>query len=237
MPLAQLPPRRILVVDDDKAHADELATQLRKVGHTVEIANDGQAALELERTFGPEMVIIELALSGMDALSVARSLRAQANRDLMLVSVVFGECKDHDRADFEACFDDHVNKLHGVPVLMRGRMKLADISPEDWMLDQRLLSREDFALELLSAVTARPHRPRFAPDELAPLIPDEVLRELRRLAASPTDLANYVAHGVRPKQSGKRSGKRRGQGLRRVLTEDQGNIVEGASRWLSFFNP
>lgn len=222
MPLEQLPPHRILVVNDHEPHAKELATQLGKAGHTVEIAFDGQGALERERTFRPQMVIIELAPSRMDAFAVARSLRAQGGRELVLMSVAFGDCGGHDDAAWEACFDDHVNKLHGMPVLMRGRKKLADISPEDWMLDQRLLSREDFTLELLSSVTARPHRPQFTPEELAPLLPDEVLGEIRRLAESPPDLANYAG---------------RGEATDRIPAEDQANILEGASRWVRFFHP
>jgi CheY-like chemotaxis protein len=221
MPLEQLSPHRILVVDDNEPHARELAAQLKKAGHVVEIAYDGQSALDLERAFQPEMVIVELALAGTGAFPVARSLRTQRGSELMLVSVAFGDFEDHDRAVWEACFDDHVNKLHGVPILMRGRKKLADISPEDWVLDQRLLSREDFTLELLSSVTARPLRPQFDPVELAPLIPDEVLGEIRRLAESPAALANYAG----------------GEATGRIPTEDQANILEGASRWFRFFHP
>jgi CheY-like chemotaxis protein len=215
-PLNQLPPHRILVVNDCQPHAKELAAQLRKAGHTVEIAYDGQSALDLERTFRPEMVIIELALTGMDAFAVARSLRAQSNRDLMLVSVTYGDT-DCDNAEWEACFDDHMNKLHSIPLLMRGRMKLADISPEDWMLDHRDLSREGLTLELLLATTAREFEPQFAPDELAPLIPDEVLREIRKFAEPPNDLADSFTPGA--------------------WSKHQRAIIEGASRWSRFFNP
>lgn len=236
-PLTQLPPHRILVVNDYEPHAKELATQLRKAGHTVEIAYDGQSALELERTFRPQMVMIELALKGVDAFAVARSLRAQANRDLILASTALGVFEDWDRADREDCFDDHMNKDRGKPFLMKRRKKLADISPEDWIVDQRMLSRDDFTIEVLLAVTARRFRPQFSPDELAPLIPDEVLRDIQWLTESPTNLADYVANNYQAPSSGSvDSGE---PALRRIslTTFTDEEISEGVSRWFRFFNP
>jgi DNA-binding response OmpR family regulator len=75
--LESLPPRRILVVNSHQGSAKELASQLSKAGHTVEIAYDGPRALETELTFRPDIVIINLGLLGMDAFSLARSLRAR----------------------------------------------------------------------------------------------------------------------------------------------------------------
>lgn len=80
-----VPPQRILVVDGYVEAAQEMAGQLRKMGHTVEFALDGPTALRLEPTFKPDIVIIRLDLPGMDAITLARSLRVQANRDVMLV--------------------------------------------------------------------------------------------------------------------------------------------------------
>jgi hypothetical protein len=181
------------------------------------------------------MVIIELGLSGMDAFAVARSLRAQTNHNVMVVSIMYGDTK-HDPAEWEACFDDHVNKLHGMPLLMRGRKKLAEESPEDWVLSERIHRASDraFVLKMLEAAAGR-----FSPAELAPSIPEEFLREVRRLAESPSDLANYLGHGgARPKQSGKPSRKRPDEALRRrYLAEYQKAVLDGASRWSRFFNP
>lgn len=214
--LEPLPPRRILVVNSHQGSAKELASQLSKAGHTVEIAYDGPRALEEEPTFRPDIVIINLGLLGMDALSLARSLRAQANRDVVLVAEGDSE-EDHARAKQAGCFDDHVSRFHGMPFLHVRGNKLADQSPEDWVRFQfSAFPKDDFALRMLAAAAGR-----FDPAEMAPSIPDEFLRQLRGLVESPTNLANYLA-GFR---------------LEFSSDETQSEITEGVAQWSRFFNP
>jgi hypothetical protein len=61
---------------------------------------------------------------------------------------------------------------------------------------------------------------RFEPVELAPLIPEEFLGEIRKLAESPTDLADCMARFERT-----------------IGGEEQELIRKGAPRWFRFFNP
>jgi CheY-like chemotaxis protein len=212
--LEPLPPRRILVVISHEGSAKELAGQLRKAGHTVEIASDGPRALEAEPSFRPDIVLIDLGLPGMDACALARSLRAQANRDVLLVAEGSSE-EDHDRAAQAECFDDHVSRFHGKPFLQARGNKLADQSVEDWVRYELFTSKDDFALRMLAAAAKR-----FDPAEMAPVIPEDFLRQIRELVDSPTNLENYLATFRFPSGS-------------EALTE----ISEGASRWLRFFHP
>jgi CheY-like chemotaxis protein len=220
-PLRTLPPSRILVVYNDKAAAKEVATQLRKMEHEVEVAYDGPSALELEPTFRPDIVIIDFGLQGMDACTVARSLRAQAKRDVIVAADCMfvadgGSQEDYDLAREAGCFDDHVGRAHGIPILPRLRIKLANESVESWFVfGFRGRLEDDFPLQMLDVAAGQ-----FEPAELAPLIPDEFLREIRRLAESPTDLEDYMA---RFKWT---------IGDERLVT-----IRKGASRWFHFFNP
>lgn len=71
-------PRRILVLNDHKGSAKELATQFSKAGHTIEIAHDGPGAFEAEPTFRPVIRIIDLGLLEMNACALARFLHAGA---------------------------------------------------------------------------------------------------------------------------------------------------------------
>jgi DNA-binding response OmpR family regulator len=214
-PLEPLPPRRILVVNSHEGSAKELAAQLSKAGHTVEIASDGPRALEAEPTFRPDIVIIDLASPGMDACALARSFRAQANRDVLLVADGGSE-EDHARAAQAGCFDDHVSRFHGMPFLHARGNKLADQSPEDWVRFQfHAFPKDDFALRMLAAATKR-----FDPAEMAPVIPEEFLRQIRDLVESPTNLANYLTGFQFPSTS-----------------EAQSEISKGTAQWLRFFNP
>jgi CheY-like chemotaxis protein len=211
-----VPPQRILVVDGYVEAAQEMAGQLRKMGHTVEFALDGPTALRLEPTFKPDIVIIKLDLPGMDAITLARSLRVQANRDVMLVGDR-GSAEDYARADQAGCFDDFIHWLKSmIFIKYRGPdiRKLANQSPEDWVsFELHRYPKEDkehFVRTVLTEGTEQ-----FDPAELAPLIPDELLCEIRRVVESPDDLA-------------------RSPGRLGYSRED---MQEAASRWLRFFNP
>jgi len=66
---------RVLVVEDDEDIAQALQRSLRMEGYEVRTVADGRAALEHERAFAPDLVILDLGLPELDGLEVARSLR------------------------------------------------------------------------------------------------------------------------------------------------------------------
>ncbi len=66
---------RVLVVEDDEDIAQALQRSLRMEGYEVHTVADGRAALEHERTFAPDLVILDLGLPEIDGIDVARSLR------------------------------------------------------------------------------------------------------------------------------------------------------------------
>src|SRR5262249_48985855 len=68
-------PRRVLVVDDNVDSAESMAVLLRLHGHDVRLANDGEAALEEARSFGPEVMFLDLNLPKIDGYEVAKRLR------------------------------------------------------------------------------------------------------------------------------------------------------------------
>jgi CheY-like chemotaxis protein len=66
---------RILVVDDHRTSAEILGILLRRLGHQVETANDGKAALGVAESFRPEIALLDLVLPDMDGHEVSRRLR------------------------------------------------------------------------------------------------------------------------------------------------------------------
>ncbi len=67
----------ILVVDDDAAICRVLARVLTAEGYGVATAADGGSALvELER-HTPDLVVLDIAMPGLDGLAVARRARAK----------------------------------------------------------------------------------------------------------------------------------------------------------------
>jgi PAS domain S-box-containing protein len=118
------PTLRILAVDDNVDVAEGLASVLGMWGHTVRIAHDGAAALEVADDFSPEVVFVDLGLPRVDGLEVARRLRQGGGRQqpALLVSMSgFGQ-EQTRRKSGEAGFHHHLVK----PVDMDSLRSLLD---------------------------------------------------------------------------------------------------------------
>lgn len=61
---------KILVVDDEISLQETLVYNLSKEGYTVEVAGDGNQALELARSSKPDLVILDVMLPGLDGFEV-----------------------------------------------------------------------------------------------------------------------------------------------------------------------
>ena len=74
------PPQRILVADDNHDAAEALSLQLQFAGHDVRTAHDGVEALEVAKTFKPDIVLLDLGMPKMDGYETARQTAAAAVR-------------------------------------------------------------------------------------------------------------------------------------------------------------
>jgi len=111
---------RILVVDDNEDAADTLAEFLTEVGHEVRTTQDGPSALDVARTFKPEICLLDIGLPVMDGYELARRLRELEGLppDLRLVAITgYGQDADRRRSA-EARFDRHLVKPIDLDVLL-----------------------------------------------------------------------------------------------------------------------
>ncbi len=122
---------RILIVEDQESLAAAVAYNLRREGHEVEIAPDGERALEAVRAALPDLVVLDLMLPGMDGFDVCRQIRR-----FSAVPVVILTARD-DEVDrvvgLEIGADDYVTKpfsmrelLARVKALLRRRELLRE---------------------------------------------------------------------------------------------------------------
>ncbi|CAA9582253.1 MAG: Phosphate regulon transcriptional regulatory protein PhoB (SphR) [uncultured Thermomicrobiales bacterium] len=82
-----MPARTIAVVEDERVIADAVAARLRGEGFEVEVANDGERAVEICRRLRPDAVVLDLMLPGLDGLEVCREIqRDRAVPVLMLTA-------------------------------------------------------------------------------------------------------------------------------------------------------
>src|SRR5258705_2708238 len=65
----------ILVVDDDAPIRRMLDRTLSAVGYSVESAADGGAALAAVERSAPDLILLDVAMPGLDGLAVCRRLR------------------------------------------------------------------------------------------------------------------------------------------------------------------
>jgi CheY-like chemotaxis protein len=65
----------VLVIDDSKQTANDMADALRMLGHTVSIAFNPRSALHILSEVIPDVVFLDISMPGVDGLEVCRYLR------------------------------------------------------------------------------------------------------------------------------------------------------------------
>lgn len=81
-------PRRVLIVEDDLDSVRILAELAKHIGHDVQCAINGYAALEIARRFKPHFVLLDLGLPGMDGYEVCSELKQAPDPDLKRARVI-----------------------------------------------------------------------------------------------------------------------------------------------------
>lgn len=109
---APVRPRRVLVVDDDIDATQSLKMLLGLWGHDVRAAHDGQSALEVARSWKPEVVLLDISLpGGLNGYEVARRLRKEEGLQAVELLALTGWGQEEDRRKAEeAGFDLHLTK-------------------------------------------------------------------------------------------------------------------------------
>jgi two-component system response regulator MprA len=121
---------RILVVDDDRAVREALRRALTLADHEVQLADDGEAALELIAGTVPDAVVLDMGLPGIDGLEVCRRVRRMGSRVPVLILTARDAVSDRiDGLDVGA--DDYMVKPFDVGELQaRLRALLRRANPE-----------------------------------------------------------------------------------------------------------
>jgi two-component system alkaline phosphatase synthesis response regulator PhoP len=78
--------RTVLVVDDEPRIAAIASDYLRHAGYDVVTAGDGARALQMARARPPDLIVLDLGLPGTDGLDVARTLRAESNVPIIMLT-------------------------------------------------------------------------------------------------------------------------------------------------------
>jgi DNA-binding response OmpR family regulator len=79
-------PTRVLVVDDEPPILDLVAGYLAREGWDVRTASDGPGALDAIRAWGPDAVVLDLMLPGVDGLDVCEQLRVFSDAYVLMLT-------------------------------------------------------------------------------------------------------------------------------------------------------
>jgi CheY-like chemotaxis protein len=85
------------VVEDNLDSVHSLAMLLRDMGHEVEYAINGYAALSVAQVFKPEVVFLDLGLPGLDGFEVCRAMKADPVLRAARVIALTGYADDTSR--------------------------------------------------------------------------------------------------------------------------------------------
>jgi two-component system, OmpR family, response regulator MprA len=121
---------RILVVDDDRAVRDSLRRSLQFNGYTVQLAGDGQQAMEAMASARPDAMVLDVMMPRVDGLEVCRRLRGTGD-DLPILVLTARDAISDRVAGLDAGADDYLPKPFALEELLARLRALLRRSPPD----------------------------------------------------------------------------------------------------------
>ena len=91
---------KVLVVEDDKFLTSAYRAKLSKSGFEVQVASDGEEALQILQTFQPDIILLDLVMPLKDGFATLPEIRAQEKfkNTPVIVASNLGQKEDVDKA-------------------------------------------------------------------------------------------------------------------------------------------
>jgi two-component system phosphate regulon response regulator PhoB len=104
-------PEKILIVEDEVDVATLVAHHLKGAGFSVEIVNNGRAALNLIKSQPPTLVVLDLMLPEVSGFDLCRMMKSDARTNKIPIIMLSAKTEEIDRVlGFELGADDYVVK-------------------------------------------------------------------------------------------------------------------------------
>lgn len=88
---------KILIIDDDKDHADSLRTVLRSYGYTSYVSYDGSAGMQTAREVTPDVILLDVCMEGCTGYEVCAELKNDPDTEAIQVIYLSGLMRNEDR--------------------------------------------------------------------------------------------------------------------------------------------
>jgi two-component system response regulator RegX3 len=97
-----------MVVEDEESFSEALAFMLRREGYEVEVAGDGNTAMDTFERRGADLILLDLMLPGLSGLEVCRQIRVKSQVPIIMLTAKDGEIDKVVGLEIGA--DDYVTK-------------------------------------------------------------------------------------------------------------------------------
>ena len=155
----------ILIVEDDRVAAELVRLHLAHEGYGVVMAADGAEGLRLARELKPRLIILDLMLPRMDGLELCRTLRADSDIPIIMLTA---RVEEEDRLrGLNLGADDYVTKpFSPLELVARVRAVLRRAGDEDVEDTRRVLVQGDVVADMAaSRVTVAGQEVNLTPTE------------------------------------------------------------------------
>lgn len=124
--------KKILVVDDEKPIVDLISFNLKKEGHDIIEARDGEEAYNKAISEKPDLILLDVMLPKMDGFTVCRKLREKISTPIIMITAKEEEV---DKVlGLELGADDYMTKPFGIRELIarvKANLRRTDIEIQD----------------------------------------------------------------------------------------------------------
>jgi CheY-like chemotaxis protein len=121
---------KILLVEDDEVNRDMLARRLRRKGHLVVTAGDGERAVAMAGKESPDVILMDLNLPVLDGWMATRRLKNAPQTQAIPVIALTAHAMSGDRQKaLNAGCDDYDTKPVELPRLVAKIDALLGVAP------------------------------------------------------------------------------------------------------------
>ena len=118
---------RVLLVEDNEMNRDMLSRRLTKAGHVVAMAHDGAQGVEMARSGGHDIILMDMSLPVIDGWEATRQLKAdEATKGIPVIALTAHAMSGDREKAMEAGSDEYDTKPVDLPRLLGKIQALLD---------------------------------------------------------------------------------------------------------------
>ena len=151
------PPLHILLAEDNAVNQKVAAAILKKMGHSVEVAHDGEQAIAAVIRGDFDVVLMDVRMPGIDGLEATRRIRALEGPKgkIPVLAMTAGVSREEEKLCVEAGMNGRVDKpiepsvlANSIKMITRGMEKNSMVEPNNSaQLDQATIALLESTLE------------------------------------------------------------------------------------------